>query len=202
MSDLDKDAAASQAKSAASDEKPAAKSAIRLPASLRNSLRWVMVALIALVVGALLITFAFYVPTQQKLDQATTDLSQANQTIAGLDTDKATLTAQVETLTKALALAEQHTYLLQALTGVQTASQALADGDATAMTLSLQRASQALDSLAPNVDPIYKAALEDMKQNVALAQTKMKADINNALPHLELLETNLKLLEDNLFPNR
>ena len=49
----------------------------RLQKFARGALRWVLVALLAFGVGALIITFTLYNPTRQKLDKANTDLGNA-----------------------------------------------------------------------------------------------------------------------------
>jgi len=192
MSELNKDIPAS---------KPP-KASARLSASLVAALRWFVVALATFGLGALLVSVIYLIPTRQKLDKATADLDQATQVIATLEAEKAGLTSQVNALTAEASLANQHIYLLQTLTSVQEASLALAENDTTAMGLSLQRASQALDSLTPLLDATYKTALSEMKQELALAQTKMTVEPQNARTHLQKLQTNLKLLEDNLFPRR
>ena len=53
-----------------------AKPETRLQKAMRGAWRWVLVALLAFGLGALLIVFTLYVPTWQKLDKANADLEQ------------------------------------------------------------------------------------------------------------------------------
>lgn len=98
----------------------------RLQKSMRGALRWVLVALLAFGLGALLIAFALYVPTRQKLDKANADLEHANATITGKTDQITTLQTGNETLQKNLDSATLHIYVLKALSGVRGASLAVA----------------------------------------------------------------------------
>ena len=98
----------------------------RLQKFARGALRWVLVALLAFGLGALIITFALYVPTRQKLDKANTDLENATATITTQTDQITTLQANNETLQKNLDSSTLHMYVLKALSGVRGASLALA----------------------------------------------------------------------------
>jgi hypothetical protein len=167
-----------------------AKPETRLQKSMRGALRWVLVALLAFGLGALLITFALYVPTQQKLDKANADLEQAN----------ATITAN-ETLQKNLDSATLHMYVLKALSGVRGASLAVAADDYAGARLSLIQASEALDALSGPLGTDQKDVLTAMQQSAAQALTEVKTNLKSAQPELDQLTKNLVQLENNLFPN-
>jgi hypothetical protein len=158
--------------------------------SMRGALRWVLVALVAFGLGALLIAFALFFPTRQKLDKASTDLLHAN----------ATITAN-ETLQKNLDSATLHMYVLKALSGVRGASLAVAADDYAGARLSLIQASDALDSLPGLLGTDQKDVLIAMQKSAALALTEMQTQLKSAQPQLDQLTKNLVKLEDNLFPN-
>ena len=146
----------------------------RLQKSMRGALRWALVALLAFGLGALLITFALYVPTRQKFEKANADLEHAN------------------TL---------HIYVLKALASVRGASLAVATDDYAGARLSLTQASEALDTLSGLLGTDQKDVLTAMQQSAAQALTEVKANLKSAQPDLDQLTKNLVQLEDNLFPN-
>jgi hypothetical protein len=158
--------------------------------SVGGALRWVLVALIAFGLGALLIAFTLFFPTRQKLDKSNTDLVHANATIA----------ANV-TLQNNLDSATLHMYVLKALAGVRAASLAVAADDYAGARLSLIQASSALDALPGLLGTDQKDVLTDMQKSAAQALTDMKTDLKSAQPELDQLTKNLVKLEDNLFPN-
>jgi hypothetical protein len=187
------------------DEKEAiqseAKPETRLQKSIRGALRWVLVALLALGLGALVILFALYVPTRYKLDKANADLENANATITGKTDQITTLQAGNETLQKNLDSAMLHMYVLKALSGVRGASLALTADDYAGARLSLIQASEALDTLSVLLGSDQKDVLAAMQQSASQALTEVKADLKSAQPEMDQLTKNLVQLEDNLFPS-
>jgi len=174
----------------------------RLQKSMRGALRWVLVALLAFGLGALLIAFVLYVPTRQKLDKANADLEHANATITGKTEQITTLQTGNETLQKNLDSARLHMYSLKALSGMRGASLAVAADDYAGARLSLIQASEALDTLSGLlVWTDQKDVLTAMQQSAAQAFTEVKTDLKSAQPELDQLTKNLVQLEDNLFPN-
>ncbi len=162
----------------------------RLQKSMRGALRWVLVVLLAFGVGALLIAFALYLPTRQRLDKANADLEYANAAIAAN-----------ETLQKNLDSVTLHMVVLKALSGVRGASLAVAADDYAGARLSLIQASDALDTLSGLLGTDQKDVLTAMQQSAAQALTEVKNDLMSAQPELDQLTNNLVQLEDNLFPN-
>jgi len=162
--------------------------------SLRGILRWVLAVLLAFGLGALLIAFALYFPTQQ-------GLVKANATIAGQNNQITTLQTGNETLQKDLDSAKLHSYVLKALSGVRGASQAVAADDYAGARLSLIQTSAALDILSGLLGTDQKDVLTAMQQSAAQALTKVKTNLKSAQPELDQLTNNLVQLEDNLFPN-
>jgi cytoskeletal protein RodZ len=173
----------------------------RLQKSMRGALRWVLVVLVAFGLGALLIAFALYVPTRQKLDKANADLGHANATITSQSDQITTLQTSNETLQKNLDSATLHMYVLKALSGVRGASLAVAADDYAGARLSMIQASEALDNLSGLLGTDQKDVLTAMQQSAAQALTDVKTDLKSAHPELDQLTKNLVQLEDNLFPN-
>jgi len=180
----------------------AGKPETRLQKSMRGALRWVVVALSAFGLGALIIAFALYIPTRQKLNKANADLENANATITSKTDQISTLQTGKETLQKNLDSAMLHMYVLKALSGVRGASLAVAADDYAGARLSLIQASEALDilsSLLGGTD--QKDVLTAMQLSAAQALTDVKTDLKSAQPELDQLTKNMVQLEDNLFPN-
>jgi hypothetical protein len=180
---------------------PAAKPENIPKKSLRGTLRWVLVVLLAFGLGALLIALVLYIPTRQDLVKANTDLDHANATVTGQTDQITTLQTGNTTLQKDLDSAKLHSYVLKALSGVRGASQAVAAGDYAGARLSLIQASDALNILSGLLGTDQKDVLIAMQQSAAQALTKVKANLASAQPDLDQLTNNLVQLEDNLFPN-
>jgi hypothetical protein len=187
------------------DEEETIQSAVkpetRLHKSMRNALRWGLVALLAFGLGALVIAFAFYIPTRHQLDKANANLEQANSTITSQTDQITTLQTGNETLQKDLDSTALHVQVLMALSGVRGASLAVATGDYAGARLSLIQASDALNNLSGLLGTDQKDVLTAMQQSAAQALTKLKVNLSSAQPELDQLASNLVQLEANLFPN-
>jgi len=162
--------------------------------SIRGSVRWVLVAVLAFGLGALLIALALYIPTWQKLDKANAALTSKTDQITTLQTGN-------KALQKNLDSATLHMYVLKALSGVRGASLAVAADDYAGARLTLIQASDALDTLSGLQGMDQKDVFTAMQKSAAQALTDVKADLKSAQPELVQLTKNLVQLEDNLFPN-
>lgn len=169
--------------------------------SIRGALRWLLVVLLAFGLGALLITFLLYIPTQQELVKANADLELANATITSQTGQITMLLTGNETLQKDLDSAILHSYVLKVLAGVRGASQAVAANDYAGARLSLIQASDALDIMSNLLGSDQKDVLTAMQQSATQALTMLKTNISSAQPELDQLMNNLVQLEDNLYPN-
>ena len=178
-----------------------AKPETRLQKLMRGALRWVLVGLLAFAAGALIITFALYVPTRQKLDKASANLESANTTITTKTDQIATLQTDNETLQKKLDSNTLHMYVLEALSGVRGASLAVAADDYAGARLSLIPASEALDTLSGLLGTDQKDILTAMQQSSAQALADVQNELKSAQPYLDQLTKNLVQLDANLFPN-
>jgi hypothetical protein len=173
----------------------------RLQKAVRVAWPWVLVALLAFGLGALLIAVALYFPTRQKLNTANADLEHANATISSMTDQVATLQTDNETLQKDLDTTTLHMYVLKALSGVRGASLAVAADDYAGARLSLIGTSEALDTLSGLLGADQSDVLAAMRQSAAQALTEIQANLASAPPELDLLTKNLVQLEKNLFPN-
>ena len=180
---------------------PEAKPETRPKKSMRGTLRWLLMVLLAFGLGALLIALTLYFPTQQELVKANSDLEQANATVTSQTNQITTLQTGNETLQKDLDSAKLHIYMLKALSGVRGASQAVSADDYAGARLSLIQASDALDKLSVLLGTDQKDVLTAMQQSADQALTKLKINLTSAQPELDQLTNNLVQLEDNLFPN-
>jgi enamine deaminase RidA (YjgF/YER057c/UK114 family) len=174
-----------------------AKPETRLQKSMRGALRWVLVVLVAFGLGALLIAFALYIPTRQKLDKVNATITGKTDQITTLQTVNETL----QLVTKNLDSATLHMYVLKALSSVRGASLAVAAGDYAGARLSLIQASEALDMLSGQLGTDQKDVLTAMQQSAAQALTEVKTNLKSAQPDLDQLTKNLAQLEGNLFTN-
>jgi len=172
----------------------------RLQKSLRGALRWLLVALLAFGLGAMIIAFAFYFPARQILDTAKADLESANATIAEKNAQITTLQADNAALQANLDAATLHMVVLDALSGARGASLAVAANDYAGARLSLAQASAALDILSGLVRGSQKDVLTDLQKSAAQALIEINTDLASAQPELDRLTTNLVQLENNLFP--
>ncbi len=172
----------------------------RLQKALRSGLRYALLALGAFVVGALIIAFAFYIPTRQELDKVNANLVQANATITS-QTDQITkLQTDNTTLQMNLDSATLHMDVLKALSGVRGASLAVAANDYAGARLSLTQVSDALTILSTQLGTDQKDVFTAMQQSAAQALTAVQtADLRSAQPKLDQLTKNLVQLEANLF---
>ena len=173
----------------------------RLQKSVRVARPWMLVALLAFGLGALLIAVALYFPNRQMLNTANADLEHANATISSMTDQVATLQTDNETLQKDLDSATLHMYVLKALSGVRGASLAVTADDYAGARLSLIQASEAIDTLSGLLGPDQKDVLTAMQQSAAQALTDVQNDLKSAQPELDQLIKNLVQLEANLFPN-
>jgi hypothetical protein len=173
----------------------------RLNKFTRGTLRWVLVGLLAFAMGALIITFALYVPTRQKLDKTNDDLENANAMITAKSDQITILQTDNKTLQKNLDSNTLHMYVIEALSGVRGASLAVAADDYAGARLSLIQASEALITLSGLLGTDQKDVLTAMQQNAAQALTEVKTNLKSARPELDQLTKNLVQLEANLFPN-
>ena len=168
---------------------------------MRGAQRWVLVVLLAFGLGVLLIAFALYVPTRQKLDKANADVEHANATITGKTDQITTLQTGNETLQENLDFATLHIYVLKALSSVRGARLAVTADDYAGVHLYSTQTSEALDTLSSLLRTDQKDVLTAMQQSAAQALTEVKIDLKSAQPELDQLTKNLVQLEDNLFPN-
>ena len=172
-----------------------------LQKSIPAALRWALVALLASGLGALIILFALYLPTRQKLIDANASLESANAMIASQTDQITTLQTNNEALQKDLDSTTLHMYVLKALSGIRGASLAVVADNYAGARLSLIQATEALDTLSGLLGTDQRDVLNAMQQSAAQSLTEVQTDLKSAQPALDQLTKNLVQLEDNLFPN-
>jgi peptidoglycan hydrolase CwlO-like protein len=184
-----------------SEARPETKPETKLQKILPVVLRWGLVGLIAIVVGALIITFTLYAPTQQKFNKASVELNDANATISEKTDQISTLQAENDNLKMDLEAATLHWAVLEALSGVRGASLAVADDDYAGARLMLIKGTEAIDIISSQLGTDHNDVLTAMQQSAAQALDDMQNDLKSAQPELDQLVNNLVQLEDTLFPN-
>lgn len=173
----------------------------RLQKVLAGTLRWGIVGLIAFGVGALVITFALYIPTRQKFDKAIADLDNANAEISKKTDQISTLQAENDNLQKDLEAATLHLDVLEALSGLRGASLAVNSDDYAGARLLLIQASEAMDSLSGRLGAEQSDVFVAIQQSAAQTLIDVQNNLQSAQPELDQLINNLVQLEENLFPN-
>lgn len=173
----------------------------RLQKLLAGALRWGLVGLIAFALGALVITFALYNPTRQKLNVANAALEHANETTNTQADQIVTLQTENENLQTELDSTTLHFNVLEALSGLRGASLAVNTNDYAGARLQLIQASEALDTLSGRVGADQKDVFIAMQQSASQALSDVQYNLRSAQPELDQLINNLVQLEDNLFPD-
>jgi len=163
--------------------------------------RWVLVAVLAFGLGALLTAMTLYIPTRQKLNRANTDLERANTTLTSKTDQITTLQTGAQNLQNSLDSATLHRDVLKALSGVRGASLAVTADDYAGARLSLIQATEALDALSGRLGTEQKDVFTAMQQSAAQALADVQTDLKSAQAELDQLARNLVQLEDNLFPH-
>ncbi len=180
---------------------PEVKSESFLKKTLRGAAKWVLVALGAFAIGALLIFFTLYNPTRKKLDLANTALENANETINTQDDEILSLQKENKSLQANLDSTTLHLNVLEALSGLRGASLAVNADDYAGARLLLTQASEAMDSLSGRLGVDQKDVFEAIQQSAAQTLVDVQKNLQSAQPQLDQLINNLVQLEDNLFPD-
>ena len=164
------------------------------------------VIVVAFLAGVLTYHLVRYKPTE-------TSLSQANQSIADLQTSSDALTSQLDianrqisnlksenqALQTSLETAELHIELLQALAEINAAHIALTKQDVAAAKVALSNTGIRLESLKPSIGSVDAALADNISQRLALINTSMDNDLESARAELGLLANNLINVETLLF---
>ena len=165
-----------------------------LKKTVRDALKWVLVAFGTFVIGALLVFFTLYNPIRNKLDLANTALEDANATIN-------TQSDQITVLQTNLDSTMLHLDVLEALAGLRGASLAVSADDYAGARLLLIQASEAMDSLSGRVGADQNDVFAAIQQSAAQTLVDVQNNLQSAQPELDQLINNLVQLEDNLFPD-
>jgi uncharacterized protein HemX len=192
---------------------PAKPQLSRLRRFWRASLIWLVVVAAAFLGGVLTYHSLRYKPLTETLTQTQSELAQANQTVAELQTQiddlnthltaakdqVAALESDKEALQSELDDADTHLELLQVLVDVSNARLALANGDVPAAKVALKNTSQRLESLSPRIAAVDANLAGSMPHRLALILSGLDNDTETAKVDLELLTGNLLDVEAALF---
>jgi len=189
---------------AISDKKAKPKKPPKKPPSfLIRAVRWLLLALILLGVGALLIIFTMYAPIRSELKSANqelqkassqyeNELQEANQEIkrlSGLDEEN-------KTLQEELYQSNLYIIVLQARIDVANAQLALSEGDYSKASLALSKTSGRLEKLASLLPSEQREVIEALQTRLDLALSEIEAGDPAAMADLGVLAMKLLELED------
>jgi len=173
------------------------------PSFLIRAVRWLLLALIILGVGALLIIFTMYAPIRSELksvnqelqkasSQYENELQEANQEIkrlSGLDEEN-------KTLQEELYQSNLYIIVLQARIDVANAQLALSEGDYSKASLALSKTSGMLDKLASLLPSEQREVIGALQTRLDLALSEIEAGDPAAMADLGVLAMKLLELED------
>jgi hypothetical protein len=152
-----------------------------MPTWLRAFIRWGLVILVAFALGAALITFGFYLPLQQDYLSTKADLEEKETLLAERETELAALTSTSQTLQQELDQANLRAAILNALSAVQAARLAVAEGNQANATLLIANVVQALDELGPMItDKTQSEAVAAMELSATQAQATASSNLAEA----------------------
>ena len=170
------------------------------PAWLSTSLRWGLVVLVAVVLGAVFITLVYHLPLQRNFKQVSSDLDSANAQVSDLTDQVSELTASIETLQQAVADRSLQLAITLALADVRASKLAIVADDPAGARLAVTRVIQALDTLAELIDKDNRDIVANMQDKADQANTDLQASLTTAIPVLDQLEANLVSIHNTLFP--
>jgi len=185
-----------------------------LPPLARQALRALLGILIIFVLGFLAAMITLYSPVQNELQKAKTDLQQAKEKMASLESDLTKQATESSTKQKDLASAQEqintlqgeldksalHVKLLRVLTEIHQAHLALANEDITFAQLYLKETPKALEELGTLLGDEYKDLAKDLQSRLQQALGEMDKDLFAAKSDLSVIEEKLLRLDSTLFP--
>jgi len=168
------------------------------PGVWRRAFRWLLALLIFFALGALVITWAFYLPLRQRTEGRFSDLQAAQQQIDQLEQDLAAEQARSEqsaALQSELDQAEAHIGLLKARLDVAAAQLALAQKDNAKARVALSQTARTLDELAAGRDEDQRQVIADLKTRINLVRDEIGQNDFAAQSDLDVLAAGLLELE-------
>ena len=171
----------------------------------RRTLRWTLGLLIAFALGALLVVLLLYVPARDQTRQANEQLQAANQQISQLQ-DRINSLQSLETKNQDLQQqndqAQLHIAILKSQNDVANARLALANKDAAAAQMALSKTPDSLQKISGLLSADQRDVVKSMQQRLTLATGELKSNNFAAESDLNVLQTGLLQLENNLFGAR
>ena len=154
----------------------------------RSILLWLTLIAVTFLAGVLMLNYTRLQPT-------TRELTQAFQTIAGLEEEVSTLSSQLTTANaKANSLqgVETHRDFLQVQLDISTARLALANGDVSAARSSLAGTTQRLEDLVTEIQKVDADLAESLPKRLSLIVSGLENNVPNASVDLGLLANDLQ----------
>jgi len=154
----------------------------------RSFLLWLTLIALSFLAGVLTLNYIRLQPTIK-------ELTQAYQTIAGLEDQVSTLTSQLNLAnTKADSLqgAETHRDFLQVQLDISSARLALANGDVSAARAALSTTTQRLEDLVPEIQKVDAGLAESLPKRLSLVVSGLEDNLPNASVDLGLLGSDLQ----------
>jgi len=154
----------------------------------RSILLWLTLIAVTFLAGVLMLNYTRLQPT-------TRELTQAFQTIAGLEEEVSTLSSQLTTANaKANSLqgVETHRDFLQVQLDISTARLALANGDVSAARSALAGTTQRLEDLVTEIQKVDAGLAESLPKRLSLIVSGLENNVPNASVDLGLLANDLQ----------
>jgi TolA-binding protein len=162
---------------------------------LRNIIRWTISLLIAFGLGALVVYFAYLVPTQRSLDKNTAELDLLTQQVDTLTDKLEQMTQDNQELEGELINKQVNVILLRAISNVRAANLAVSNDDYAGALLSMRDAAQALESLDESIGEDQGEVITALQDSLSEIEDMIKSDPEAAKMNLDRLITNLIKLE-------
>jgi len=166
---------------------------------LRNIFRWTISLLIAFCLGALVIYFAFLIPTQANLEKNIVELDQVTQQVDSLTKQLDESMQTNQELESKLFDQQAHFLLLSTISDVRATNLALINDDYAGALLSMRDASQYLTQLDESIGEDQGEVLIALQNNLKEIEAILKSDPETAKMNLDRLIANLIKLENNVY---
>jgi hypothetical protein len=176
----------------------------KLRGFLRTAFRWVTGLLIVFFLGVLAMELVFYIPLEQKLNQAKSERDQALQSVKTIQSrldNLAPLSTQNATLLEQSGKSEMHVSILSAEASVNTALVALLNSKPADARLVLNKTVITLKTLQGKLPANQQSVVTDMQNRLNLALGELDNNKFAAQSDLNVLITSLIQLENTLFTN-
>ena len=171
--------------------------------AFRRGFRWFLGLLIAVGLGALLVTLLYYIPLRQQLKESQAEVDQVKQQVVELEGNIerfSPLETENQDLQSELNQADLRIALLSARAEIVSAQLALAKEDPEAARLALKDAKDRLKDVERLLKPADKGQVTDLLSRLDLAVKGIGLNDYAAASDLDVLANGLLELENSYFP--